>query len=166
MPLRPRTAASEASYDSRAAQASRAVRSQHPVVPPDVPPGPGRRRPGRHAQAPRTRSRPIEGATARRARPQSPLRGAGTIGETEPGKSQQTKTNHSHVSGVNIASRAPACTQAGARGISSRGYGQHAKPQSVAIRRPIRPSASIPLGHPLTSNTETGKCFVTRDFAC
>ena len=34
------------------AQASRAARGQHPVVSPDVPPGPGRRRPGRHARPP------------------------------------------------------------------------------------------------------------------
>ena len=105
-------AALAARRDSRAAQAPRATRSQHPVVSPDGSRGPGRRRPGRHTPAPCAPGRPTGRVATRRTRPPDALRSAGTFGETEPGESQQTKTNLSHVSVMNVASYAPACLSA------------------------------------------------------
>jgi hypothetical protein len=101
-PSQPAAPSPGAPRDSRAAPPACTDRGEHPLVPPDVPRGPGRRRPRRHLPAPRVPGRPARGTPARRTRPPGPL-----------GKNPQGQHHPAHMTATEIATHAPACTQAG-----------------------------------------------------
>ena len=76
------------------------------------------------------------------SRPPGPLRSAGTVGKTELGKNPQGQHHPADMTVTEIATRAPACTSAGALVVpGQRAYGEHPQRLRNAMTRWV-PSAT------------------------